>query len=614
MNASELRKVFLEYFKEKGHIVVPSSSLLPDDPSVLFTTAGMQQFKPYYTGELDPMTAIHSGLGKPLGGRRAASVQKCMRTSDIEEVGDAAHLTFFEMLGNFSFGDYFKEEAIPWGYDFLTNVLKLSVSHASVFGGDGALPEDNESFAICKRIGITDVRKAGKEDNFWGPTGTEGPCGPTVEFYVGDIEVWNLVFNEYYCNKGGSFEKLKTPGVDTGAGLERMLAVVEKKQSVFETSVFLPVMLAITQERTPHEAVRGATSFEALWAPGMGTLRDLDKNRELAQELRMIRIAADHLRAALFLIADGIMPSNLERGYIVRRLIRRAVRSARSAKLADIWWQNGLGALREIFKDTYPEILDTVVEEAVAQEIEKFSKTIERGLREFKKKIDQSGNEKTIGGEDAFDLYETYGFPVELTEELAAERGFAVDRTAFEKSRKAHQQVSRAGQEKKFGGHGLLLNTGELRAITEEEVEKVTRLHTATHLLHAALREILGKEVKQAGSDITAERLRFDFTFPRKLTDEEKKRVEGLVNEKIRADLPRRVAKMPFEQALKQGAVAFFKAKYPPVVKVFAFGNFSKEVCGGPHVEYTGLVGEFKIVKEEASSAGVRRIRATVLK
>ncbi|OHA53541.1 MAG: hypothetical protein A3A30_00030 [Candidatus Terrybacteria bacterium RIFCSPLOWO2_01_FULL_48_14] len=619
MDASELRKTFLDFFGEKGHVVVSSSSLLPDDPSVLFTTAGMQQFKSYYTGELDPTTAIHSGLGRPLGSRRAASVQKCMRTSGIDDVGDETHLTFFEMLGNFSFGDYFKEEAILWGYEFLTKELKLPISYATVFGGDKDVPEDNASLKICKKIGIKDVRRAGREDNFWGPTGSEGPCGPTVEFYVGDIEVWNLVFNEYFCTKERRVANLKTPGVDTGAGLERTLVVLEKKHSVFETSVFLPLMHAITQG-AENTLPRGATSFDQLWAPGMGALRNLDISKAMAERVRFFRIVADHLRAATFLIADGIVPSNLERGYIVRRLIRRAVRCARSAKLSDIWWQNGLGAIREIFKDTYPKMLDAAVEEAVGQEIEKFSKTLERGLREFNKKIAALSQDKTLRGEDAFDLYETYGFPVELTEEMAAERNIKIDRAGFAKAQESHQEVSRAGQEKKFGGHGLLLDTGELKAATSEELEKATRLHTATHLLHAALREVLGPDVRQAGSDITAERLRFDFMFSRKLTDEEKKRVEDLVNAKIQEDLPRKVLEMPYETALEQGALAFFKAKYPPVVKVFSFGDssaglgqvFSKEVCGGPHVERTGEVGAFKILKEEASSAGVRRIRATV--
>ena len=598
--AQELRTKFLDFFAKRGHRIVPASSLISDDPSVLFTTAGMQQFKPYYTGELDPMTTVHSGIGEPLGSRCVASVQPCIRTSDIEEVGDEAHLTFFEMLGNFSFGDYFKEDAILWGYEFVKDALGLPIEYVSIFGGDKDIPEDNQSLKIWQNIGVKDIRRMGRGDNFWGPTGKEGPCGPTTEIYVNGIEVWNLVFNEYYKTKKGTYEKLTIPGVDTGAGLERMLMALEQKQSVFHTSVFMPLMAALLP----------------------ATIHNEDR-------IKKLRIIADHIRAATFLIANGVQPSNLERGYIVRRLIRRAVRASRQLQLSEMWWENGLGAIREIFKDAYPEILDSKVEEAMGEEIEKFSKTVARGLREFEKRAGVFGKNGILSGEASFDLYETYGFPIELTQELSAERNLSIDREGFERARKVHQEVSRAGQEKKFGGHGLLLDTGELKASTQEELEKVTRLHTATHLLQAALRKVLGNSVTQMGSDITPERLRFDFTFPRKVAPEELDQIEKLVNEVIAQDLFRQVREMSFQEAREEGALAFFRGKYPPIVKVFSFAEpsvgssrpvsgqvgrvFSKEVCGGPHVERTGLVGEFKILKEEASSAGVRRIRATVV-
>ena len=608
--AQELRTKFLDFFAKRGHRIMPASSLIPDDPSVLFTTAGMQQFKPYYTGELDPMTAMHSGIGEPLGTRRAASIQPCIRTSDIDEVGDTTHLTFFEMLGNFSFGDYFKQEAIQFGYEFVKDVLKLPIEFVTIFGGDKDTPEDKESLKIWQSLGITDIRRMGREDNFWGPTGKEGPCGPTTEIYVNGIEVWNLVFNEYYKTKEGVYEKLKIPGVDTGAGLERTLMVREKKQSVFATSVFMPLMQALT-EGASESLPQGATSFEELWAPGIGAMKNLDASHRKAQRIRMLRIVADHLRAAVFLIADGVYPSNLERGYVARRLVRRAVRFARLAKLSHGWWQNGLLAIRETSKDVYPEVCDATVEEAVGEEIEKFSKTLERGLREADKIFRFHASNASIPGRSVFDLYETFGIPIELIEEIAAERGFRVE-SGFEEAKREHQEVSRAGLEKKFGGHGLLLDTGELKASTKEELDKVTRLHTATHLLQAALRKVLVNSVTQMGSDITPERLRFDFTFPRKVTPEEVDQVEKLMNEVVVQDLPRQVREMSLQEAREEGALAFFRGKYPPIVKVFSFGDFSKEVCGGPHVERTSLVGKVKIVKEEASSAGVRRIRATV--
>ncbi|MBI2588086.1 alanine--tRNA ligase [Candidatus Azambacteria bacterium] len=595
MTSAEIRKRFLEFFAKRGHVVVPSSSLLSDDPTVLLTTAGMQQFKLYYTGARDPGKDIHPTLEKPLGARRAASVQKSFRTSDVELVGDESHLTFFEMLGNFSFGPapagYFKKEAIEWGYEFITKEMGLEVDAVSVFAGDPstssgqAVPFDQESYEIWKGLGIPEekIKRAGREDNFWGPTGAEGPCGPTTEIYVDGLEVWNIVFNEYYCHPDKTLTKLESPGVDTGMGLERLAMVSQNLNDVFQTDLFRPVL----------EEIRG-------------------------DDIRAKRIIADHLRGATVLISDGVLPSNIGAGYILRRLLRRAIRYGKVLGLKRDFYVPIVKAATIIYKDQYPEVrnAESDILTVIQNEEERFGKALEQGLKEFERLVKDG-----ISGVEAFRLYESYGFPFELTQELAKERGVEIAEEDFRKEFERHQDVSRAGAEKKFGGHGLKLETGELHANTEEEVSIVTRLHTATHLLQAALRNVLGPEVKQMGSDITPERTRFDFTFSRKLTAGEVKAVEDLVNEQIRKDLPVASVELPLEEAKKTGALYFFKEKYPPVVTVYSIGPdpstssglpFSREFCGGPHVTRTGEIGRFRITKEESSSAGVRRIRAIV--
>ena len=605
MPSEEIRRRFLEFFRARGHAIVPSSSLIPDDPSVLLTTAGMQQFKPYFLGKADPI--------KDFGGINTASIQKSFRTSDIDLVGDESHLTFFEMLGNFSFGGYFKKEAIEYGYEFIVKELGLEIHYVTVFGGDPsinsrqALPEDEESAKIWQSLGVKDIRKGSRENNFWGPTGNEGPCGPTTEIYVNGVEVWNLVFNEYYCHPDGKLEKLKTHGVDTGMGLERLAMVLQKTPTIFETDLF----------QKPF----GVT----LITPG-GT------------RVETPRIIADHVRGLVFLIADGVRPSNKDAGYILRRLIRRVViqlgvgKFGLSSDQVISVTSKRIEAVIDFYGEFYSkltaqrkEVLKVFVDEG-----ERFDKTLENGLREFYKKypklqaqILKRGESyqphvlQRISADDAFYFHQSFGLTIDIIRDLARDGGHVVDEEGFEKLFEKHQEVSRAGAEKKFGGHGLILNTGELKAGSEVELKKVTRLHTATHLLQWALREVLGKEIKQAGSDITPERTRFDFTFPRKLTPEEAKKVEDLVNQKIKENLPVGFKEMPKNEAEKTGALYFFKEKYPDKVKVYYIGKslesaISKEFCGGPHVDHTGEIGKFRVSKEEAVGAGVRRIRGVI--
>ncbi len=533
MQSAEIREKFLKFFESKGHKRVASSSLVPEgDSSVLFTTAGMQQFKPYYIGAKDPMADF--------GYKNTVSIQKSVRTSDIEEVGDERHLTFFEMLGNFSFGGYWKREAIQYAHEFVTKEMGLVINYVTIFKGEEGVPRDNESLEIWKSIDSNiEVRECGREDNFWGPTGEEGPCGPTTEIYVNGIEIWNIVFNEFYQSKDKTLKSLETKGIDTGMGLERLTMVSQNVSNVFETDLF--------------------------------AFANNPKTREE-------RIVADHMRAAVQMIADGVTPSNTERGYVLRRLIRRAVVNRREAgeveKLAE--------------KLTQDESVLKIIEE----EIRKFALTLDAGLKQFEK-----------GVVDPFILFSTYGFPIELTEEIAKEKGLKIDRQKFEADFKQHQEVSKAGSEQKF--------KGGLAGHSEMEV----KYHTATHLLHQALHDVLGDEVMQKGSNITPERLRFDFSFPRKMTDEEKQKVEEIVNEKISLALPVNKVVMPKAEAEQTGARHFFGEKYPDEVNVYYIGDslenaYSKEFCGGPHVENISVLGKFKITKEEAVSAGVRRIKA----
>ncbi|MBI2462992.1 MAG: alanine--tRNA ligase [Candidatus Spechtbacteria bacterium] len=595
MSSSEIRKKFLDYFAAHGHAVVPSSSLLPDDPSVLLTTAGMQQFKPYYTGEADPMVSPHPALkGVPLGKKNATSIQKCFRTSDIDEVGDDTHLTFFEMMGNFSFGGYFKKEAIKYVYEFIAKEMGLRVEYVTIFQGNESIPRDFESAEIWRLLNpAIEVREAGMEDNFWGPTGSRGPCGPTTEIYIKNakgesVEIWNVVFNEYLC--AGSredlmsgfgdhtLEKLEVLGVDTGMGLERLTMTVQQKATIFDTDLFAPLMDMLPER--------------------------LDTRKK--------RIIADHCRGTAFLLSDGVRPSNKEAGYVLRRLMRRVMVYEYIYRQANPF--DTLSVLEKVtsmYQQFYPELDWNVIYEETIKEKEKFEKSVARGLRELEKTT-------VIGTEAAFRLYETFGLPYEIIKELGGIKAEQLNRQDFDVRFKKHQEISRAGQEAKFGGHGLILDTGELRARDEEELKKVTRLHTATHLLQAGLRKVLGDSIHQDGSDITVERLRFDFNFDRKLTDEEIKQVEGWVNEIVKRDVPMGFTNMPFEKAKASGALYSNKEKYPAVVKVYSAQDhatgevFTKELCGGPHVTHTGEVGVFKITKQEAVSAGVRRIRAIV--
>ncbi len=557
MTHQEIREKFRKFMESKEHLWVDSSPLLPDDPSVLFTTAGMQQFKPYYTNpKLAPAQSV-------------ASIQKCIRTSDIDEVGDESHLTFFEMLGNFSFGGYFKQEAIQYAYDFITKEMDLKIDYVTVFGGDGDVPADTQSEEIWKTVApdIT-IKKSGRADNFWGPTGDEGPCGPTTEIYVDGLEIWNVVFNQYFQKKDKSLEPLKIPGIDTGMGLERLAMVVQKKKNIFETDLFGSITAGLPD-----------------------SIADTTK-----------RIIADHARACAFMISGGVRPSNKDQGYVLRRLVRRMIVHLRSFS-NEVFIRIGL--VIDAYQNIYPELSRDTIFPVVKAEAEKFEKTLAQGQRELDRL-------SIIDADTAFKLYESFGLPFEVIKDLAGEKATPLTREAFDEKFKEHQAKSRAGSEKKFGGHGLFFDNGELKAADAEELQKVTRLHTATHLLQAALRKVLGDEVTQAGSDITTERLRFDFSFPRKMTPEEVQETEKLVNEVVQKDITVEKKTLPKDEAHKTGALHFFKIKYPDMVDVYSVGDFSKEFCGGPHVERTGVIGKFKITKEEAVSAGVRRIRATV--
>ena len=586
MKAIEIRNKYLEFFKRHGHAVIPSAPLIPEnDPSVLFTTAGMQPLVPYLLGEKHPE------------GTRLTDFQKCLRTNDIDEVGDNRHLTYFEMLGNWSLGDYFKEESIAMSFEFLTKELGIPVEKLSVtcFAGDEDCQRDEVTASCWKKAGIPEDRiyYFGKDDNWW-IAGEEGPCGPDTEMFYDTgkpkcsencnpscgcgkyVEIWNNVFMEFFKTKDGKYTKLKQRNVDTGLGLERMAMLLQGKETPFDTELFKPVM---------------------------------DKLQELAgknDSIESRRIVAEHLRASMMIIQDGGLPSNVDRGYILRRLIRRMVRHLRKLQIN----LNELGELIDLnidtLKEMYPELHQNSdkIKSVIIEEKDKFEKTLERGEREFNKIVNRMKNEgqDTISGQDLFTLYETYGFPPEVTQDLAREAGLKVDTTEFDKLFKEHQEKSRMGSEQKFKGG--LAGTGE------QEV----RYHTATHLLNAALKVILGKDVHQKGSNITPERMRFDFSCDHKLTDEEKKKVEDLVNEWIAQGLDVKCEEMKKDDAIKSGAECMFIEKYPDIVTVYSIGNdketVSKELCGGPHVKNTSELGHFKIKKEEASSAGVRRIKA----
>lgn len=596
MTANELRSKYIEFFKSKGHAEISGKSLIPEnDPTVLFTTAGMHPLVPYLMGEPHP------------AGKRLTDYQKCIRTGDIDAVGDPSHLTCFEMLGNWSLGDYFKKEAINFSFEFLTNqkwlgipVDKLSVT---VFAGDAEVPRDDESAGIWNGLGIPKERIhfLPREDNWWGPAGETGPCGPDTEMFIDTgktacgpdcrpgchcgkyIEIWNDVFMQYSKQKDGSYLKLDRTCVDTGMGIERTVAMLNGKKSVYETEIFIPFIKAV-------EAVSGKKY-------GANDTDDIS-----------IRIICDHARAATFIIGDskGVTPSNVGAGYVLRRLIRRAVRHGRKLGVDGVFLGKVAQVAIDMYKGPYPEIgekADFVLAELKAEE-EKFLVTLQKGEAEFEKMLPnlQKNPQKIMSGRLAFKLYDTYGFPIELTEELAAEGGLTVNREEFDEAFKKHQELSRAGSEQVFKG-GLA-----------DHSEQTTAYHTATHLLQKALKMVLGDHVAQKGSNLTAERMRFDFTHPAPMTSAEIAEVERIVNEQIKADLPVKMEMMPLEEAKKSGAMALFGEKYESVVKVYSIGNFSKEVCGGPHVERTGAMGTFKIQKEQSSSAGVRRIRAVLEK
>ena len=601
MKAVDIRQTFLKFFEERSHAVIPSAPVVPQhDPTVLFTTAGMHPLVPYLLGEPHP------------AGKRLADVQKCIRTSDIDEVGDATHLTFFEMLGNWSLGDYFKEEAIVWSWELLTSKekgfgldpAKLAVS---CFAGDKDAPRDDEAAQLWRAQGVPKDRifYYGKEDNWWGPAGQSGPCGPDTEvfYWIGEgepqlkpgpaeddqrwVEVWNNVFMQYEKTADGKFEPLAQRNVDTGLGLERLAVILQRKTNVYETDLFEPIL---------------------------GKVRELAHAEEGTAE----RIIADHVKAAVFMIADGVKPSNTDRGYILRRLIRRAIRQGKHLKIAYPFTEAVAEVVVAQFGKQYPELAreaGTIREELLKEEA-KFAKTLNRGLKELQ---DLPDVEK-IRGDELFRLFETYGLPFELSAEEFDRRKdyWHSDRTKylaklkkeFDAAGAAHQAKSRAGAEQKFAG-GLA-----------DHSEAVVRQHTATHLLLAALRDVLGSEVKQRGSNITAERLRFDFSYGAKLTDEQRNQVEALVNEWIREDLPVTRKEMPKAEAEQLGAQAEFGHKYPDTVSVYLIGDPGQEVsiefCGGPHVERTGEVsaggaaGGFKIKKQESVGAGVRRVKAVV--
>ncbi len=598
MTTNEIRQKFLDFFQEKGHTIIPSASVVPEnDPTVLFTTAGMHPLVPYLQGQPHP------------GGKSLADAQKCVRTDDIEEVGDSRHLTFFEMLGNWSLGDYFKRESIAWSFEFLTDKKWLGIDpskiYVTVFEGDADAPQDEESIGIWQGlfevVGVIAnvgerIRVYPKKKNWWGPAGQTGPCGPDTEIFYdtgkthdpafGDVchqncdcgkfvEIWNNVFMQYEKQADGTFTSLAQKNVDTGMGLERVAAMMQGVDTIFETDAFTPALEKIS----------------------------ILSGKTYAGNERAFRIIADHVRAATCIIGDarGVVPSNVGQGYIVRRLLRRAIREGRrlgilepfTYLIAEVYVGELSGHYTELAQN-----LAKIIEELKKEE-EKFGKTLEKGMKELEKMVSRG----MITGEDAFFLFSSYGFPLELSEEILREKGQSIDRSVFQAEFKKHQDLSRSASAGSFKG-----------GMADHSVE-TTRLHTATHLLHQALRTILGDHVAQKGSNITAERLRFDFSHAQKMTPEEIMKVEELVNSAIKRDLSIKCEQLTVDEAKTRGAIGLFEDKYAKLgdkVNVYSVGDFSREICGGPHVEHTGELGSFKIQKEEAVSAGVRRIKATV--
>lgn len=591
MKTAEIRQAYLDFYQAKNHAVIPGASLVPEnDPTVLFTTAGMHPLVPYLLGQAHPM------------GKRVCNVQMCVRTQDIDEVGDSSHLTMFEMLGRWSMGDYFKEGAITMSYEFITGVLAIPKEKFAVtcFAGDSDAPRDTESEKIWLSVGVPPERIGflPKKNNWWGPAGKTGPCGPDTEmfYWVGKeplppkgsnpatdeanwMEIGNDVLMQYNKQEDGSFVPLAQMNLDEGLGLERLACVLQGVQSVYDTDAFKPIMDLVRGNHVMDEKI-----------------------------LRHVRIVADHLKAATFMIADGVQPGNVDQGYVLRKIIRRAIRSLRRLNIeqhADfdtkMFCSPVAAAVIAEYGPFYTHLQKKSAEIAstLDREEQQFKRTLVEGLKHCDKTVLKAGL-TTIDGTTAFHLYDTYGFPIEMTRDLAAEHGLTVDEAGFKKAFEEHQAKSRAGAEKKFAG-GLADHSSE-----------TTKLHTATHLLNQALRTVLGEHVWQKGSNITAERLRFDFTHGEKMTPEQIKKVEDLVNEAIKADVPVSYVVMSVDEAKSAGAIGVFESKYGEKVKVYTMGKYSKEICGGPHVSRTGVIGSFKIQKEESSSSGVRRIKAVI--
>ncbi|MEI6100417.1 MAG: alanine--tRNA ligase [Eubacteriales bacterium] len=586
--SDELRELYLAFFREKGHAVIRSASLIPEnDPTVLFTTAGMHPLVPYLLGEKHP------------AGKRLTDVQKCVRTGDIDEVGDASHCTFFEMLGNWSLGDYFKKDAIAWSFEFLTSEKWLGIEkdklHFSVFAGDDDAPRDMDSYNTWLSLGVAadHIYFLPKKNNWWGPAGITGPCGPDTEMFIDTgkpkcceacdpscdcgkyLEIWNDVFMEYNKTTEGKYVPLTQKNVDTGMGLDRTIAILQGVESVYDTDVFMPVIGKI-------EALSG---------------------KQYASEKKAFRIIADHVRCATFMIGDdhGITPSNVDQGYVLRRLIRRATRFALQLGIE----QGSLAAISatviQKYGHAYPELKqnEAKIMDEISKEEERFQKTISQGLKEFDKMAEKLEG-TAIDGRSAFRLYDTFGFPIEFTLEIAAERGLTVDQEGFDVAFAHHQELSHAGAEQRFAG-GLA-----------DTSLQTARLHNATHLLLAGLRKFLSEDINQKGSNITAERLRVDFNFDRKIEQDELDRVEEYVNSAIAGNIPVVMEEMTLDEAKSQKAVGVFESKYGETVKVYTIEGFSKEICGGPHASNTAELGRFKIAKEQSSSSGIRRIKAVL--
>ena len=592
MTSGELRSMWLNFFRSKGHAVIPSASVIPEnDPTVLFTTAGMHPLVPYLLGSKHP------------AGTRLTDVQKCIRTGDIDEVGDASHLTFFEMLGNWSLGDYFKKEMIAWSWEFLTSPEYLGLDKDklafTVFEGEGDIPRDTEAAQYWMDNGVKpeNIYFLPRKHNWWGPAGQTGPCGPDTEmFIIKDqppcgpdcspacscgrfLEIWNDVFMQYNKTADGRYVPMEKKNVDTGMGLERTVCTLNGCKTVYETDAFTGIIAKISE------------------LSGKGYEDD-------AATTKAFRIVADHLRTSTFIMGDprGVSPSNVDQGYVLRRLIRRAVRYGMELGMGEGFTSEIAKVIIAQYQDVYPELKqnEAFVLEQFKLEESRFARTLRQGEREFDKLVSRMGEEKVIGGEQAFNLYATYGFPIEMTRELAAEKGFTVDEDGFAKHFAEHQKSSHAGAEQRFKG-----------GLADHSVQ-TARLHTATHLLHAALRRVLGDEVAQKGSNITAERLRFDFSFGRKVTKDELAQVEALVNEWIKADAPIEMKETTVAEAKAEGAIGLFESKYGECVRMYTMGEYSKEICGGPHASHTGELVSFKIQKEESSSSGVRRIKAVI--